>query len=222
MSELEKQYKRLDISIKYLKWFLVALMLILTYVELSKHSICLSDLSYSCFANFFSEIAEITKKTIPLLAALLATLVADRHLTQAIINRDNEQIFEIVQITHRYIAIANDLHSKVIYLQKMFNSGTHTISSFIVVANSIEKRYESFFEKESYKYLSGDTVNTINAMSGSISGVLITISNLSVTFKNDLSTKLPSINQAPLDNLLEEIDKLKDDLYTLRKSVDSN
>lgn len=222
MNKLEKQYKRLDISIKCLKWFLILLMLVFTCVELSKYTLCTFPFSRSCLANFLSEVIEITKVIIPLLATLLATLIADRYITDSILSRTNEQIFEVVQISHRYIAIANDLQSKVEYFKEMFTEGGHAITDFVFITDSIQNRYESLFEKEAYKYLSGDTVDTINSMSGSICGIMSTTLHMKEKLKGNLVTVSATKTEPPVAKLLEEIKKLKNDLYMLRKSVESD
>ena len=221
MKKLATDYKRLEITIKILKWFLFTLVLVVIYIDLSKYNLCSFPFSSSCLGSFFSRVSEITKSIITLLAALLATLAADRHITHSSINIENERVDEIIQITHRYIAIANDLESKISFLKNLFKDGGYTITTFAVITESIEKRYESLFEKEAYKYLQGHTIDTINSMSGSITGILSIISYIKESPIGKSNIILPTtIQHPPLDHLLEEIKKFKNDLYDLRKSVE--
>jgi hypothetical protein len=118
MKDTEKKFNRLNSTIKIFKWFLLVLISIVVFIELAKHPFCPNPLTSACLDNFFSSISTLTKNSIPLLAALLATLVADRHLMHNSIALENERIFEIVQITHRYIAITKDLESKVAFFEK--------------------------------------------------------------------------------------------------------
>lgn len=75
--KIEKQFKDIDRLIKILKWFLIFLLVIVTFTELVKYPYCWS---INCVGNFFNHLAGVTIKAIPLLAALLATFVADRHI----------------------------------------------------------------------------------------------------------------------------------------------
>lgn len=77
MYEIEKQFKNLDQLIKVFKWFLIILLLVVAFTELQKYSSCWS---VTCFGSFFNHIGSITTKAIPLLTALLATIVAHRRI----------------------------------------------------------------------------------------------------------------------------------------------
>lgn len=222
MKDTENKFNRLNSTIKIFKWFLLGLISIVVYIELAKQPFCPNPLTSSCLDNFFSSISTLTKNSIPLLAALLATLVADRHLIHNSIMLENERIFEVVQVTHRYIAITQDLESKIAFLKSSMTRGGFTLAGYIVVCDSIESRYESYFEKDIYKHLPGDAVNIINSMSGSIMGLISAIAGLKTNNINLSDVLPPSSSPPPVEDLLREIKDLKDKLYELRTSIDKS
>jgi hypothetical protein len=221
MYKIEKQFKDINQLINIFKWFLITLLCVVTFTELSKHSVCWSIL---CASNFFNHVATITKNAIPLLAALLATLVADRHIVFTSKNRGYDQVLETAQITHTYIAITKDLKNKVSFLRKMYLEDGHYIHTFTTIIQSIENRYESLYDKEAYKYLDRITVDKINSMSANIFGLISIIESMKEMPNAKSNLPFSALPNVPIafNNLVETIDSLLQDLYDIRDKVDKD
>ena len=191
--------------------------MIVILTELARYSFCWS---ITCVGNFINHFAGVITKAIPLLAALLATFVADRHIAYTSKNRDHDQAFEVTQITHRYIAIAKDLRDKAKYLKEMLTNGGHPTQAFLIIIESIEKRYESLFEKDAYKYLDGKTVDKINSMSANVFCLVTLGSSLqeSPAAKSSLLIQ-PLPTPKNIDLLLEDVDSLLKDLVELKEKT---
>jgi hypothetical protein len=102
------------------------------------------------------------------------------------------------------------------------SKGGLTPAGYIVICDSIEARYESYFEKDIYKHLPGDAVNIINSMSGSIMGIISAIAGLKANITNLGAVLPPTTSPPPVEDLLKEIKDLKDKLYELRTSIDKS
>ena len=219
MYKIDKQFKQVNQLIQILKWFLIVLLLIVAFTELRKHSLCWS---ISCISIFFNHLATITTKAMPLLAALLATFVADRHIVFTSKNRDYDQAFEVTQITHRYIATLVDLRNKLGYMKKMFSDGGHYIHSYTTLVSSIEKRYESLLDdKEAFKYVHGTTIDKINSLSASIFALKSYVATLEETAIAQSNQKFPPSpsESNPFDNQINTIELILDELEELKNNV---
>lgn len=218
MSNLEKKYQKLNKIIQLLTAFIVFSILMIAYSELNKYTLCSTTEVFLCLNKFITIFSKIIIKTIPLLAVLLATYAADRYITHSQLKDEKE----FIGVTYRYTAITKDLEDKVIFFTKMIADGGHFLTSVIYITDSIEKRYESLYDKELYKYISIEMVNTINDMSGSIYGLVSSTALAKDILKNSPTSPLPAIKQPETEDLCKDIAKLKNYFYELRKPAKSS
>lgn len=102
----------------------------------------------------------------------------------------------------------------------MLTNDSYPIHAYLIIINSIEKRYETLFEKEAYKYLDGKTVDKINSMSAHV----FTLVNLASILQDSASTKSNElIKTLPppknIDCLLDDVDSLLKDLVELKEKT---
>lgn len=168
------------------------------------------------------------------LASLVAALLVERVATRLIINNniieENNRRKEIVRVTHQLLAVIQDLLSRVVYFKQLLGEANRPVLALYELASTIEHRYEKLLNKtEIYQYLQGQSVDLIINMSGSIFGISILGLAIAKTttdkpLVSSFSILPPAKEQsiAQLDILIGDLNKLIDQIYELRNSIDQN
>lgn len=167
--------------------------------------------------------------SIPLLAALLVARVAKRVIVNGDIIRADERRLDLVRTTHHLLAISQDLQARVKYVKGMLIKGGRPAFALPQLAATIEDRYETLLERDAYKFLPGTCVDIITRMSGSIFGIRMFAEGMKQISEADPTYALKCLPNndnpeliASLDELMADLKKLIDELFTLRASVDGD
>ena len=173
----------------------------------------------------FEELWSLLAPAIPVIAAILVARVASRLIVNGQIIREDERRQDIVRISHHLIAITKDLKNRVSFVAKALEGGTPMLA-ILQITESIENRYETLLERESYKYLPGSCVDIITSISGSIYGIsLLSASFKQVAASSPIKALESTSNQnferqiSQLNNLVVDLQKLLDELFVLRYKV---
>lgn len=166
---------------------------------------------------------------IPLLAALLVARVAKRVIVNGDIIRADDRRLDLLRTTHHLLAISQDLQARVKYVKEMLIKGGRPAFALSQIAATIEDRYETLLERDAYKFLPGTCVDIITRMSGSIFGIRMFAEGMKQISEADPTSALKCLPNndnpeliASLDELMADLKKLIDELFTLRASVDGD
>ena len=143
------------------------------------------------------------------------------------VQREDDRRREIVRVTHHLLAVTKDLKSRIGYFRKLMEEGDKPISLICSLAKSIEKRYETLFEREVYQLLPGKSIDLINNLSGSIYGILAkaevlgaaSVSNSQVSIR-ELAGITAASYAEKVSELQDEIQLLIDQIYDVRMALD--
>ena len=130
----------------------------------------------------------------------------------------------IVRVTHRLVAVINDLRDKVTFLGKLISEGNKPLTSLRQSIDDIKEGFNSLSDKETYEFLKGDTVDLIASMSGKVFG-LVTISDTVYNMYGSTGIQLlpaliPSESSPPTQALLDDLDALDKQIRELRESIE--
>lgn len=180
------------------------------------------------YAGHYDESWNLLAPGITLVSAMIIARSANRLIENGRIAREEGRRAEIVQVIHHLIVITKDLKQRVRYAKKSLSDGDRPIFTLIEIARSIEKRYETLYEKDVYKFLPGDCVDIVINISGSIYGLVTLANGINIATSNNkmiMLKNLPnSIDMPTNESILKlevEIQSLIDKLFTLRLSLDS-
>lgn len=182
-------------------------------------------------ANYTAAISSL-QAIIPIAAAWLVLCIADRQLLLDSMEKKHQKKLDAVKSLHYLIVIGSDLRAQAGHFAFMLTKEDYVIlpHQLEALAGGIERRYEEMIqEKESYRFISGEVLNKILALSGSIFG----ISNLlrSIAFQANATNKsvrdvFDAINKESLLRRIElndsEINGIVQDIYQARTSLDEN
>lgn len=212
-----KAYKLSDRDIDALTYAVVVLILLIV-----------GRAAQLLYGSQYQEFWQLLPQAVPLLSVLVVVRVANRLLANGSILREAERQLEIVRTTHHLIAIAKDLKARVGYVKAMLTEGGRPPFALIQIAKSIEERYETLLERDSYKYLPGPCVDLITGMSGSIFGIVSLAEGVRQVVSENSGLALvpmPASNEGqpplPFDTLMEEIEQLLGQLFELRGSIEA-
>jgi hypothetical protein len=165
--------------------------------------------------------------TTSLVASLLVVRVANRVIASGNIAREDDRRQEVLRTTHHLIAITKDLKGRVEFVKKQLENGA-TPLALSQIAESIEDRYETLLGRDAYRFLPGNCIDIITKISGSIFGIGLLAActqQLIVSAPAAALKAMPNKNIedtiAQLDELTADIQKLLDELFRLRESIDS-
>lgn len=210
-----KSFKNLNRDIKALTLVLLAFLFIILIEALqfiSEHQ--------------YAKLLTLLIPAITLLSTLLVVSAANRLIVNGEIVREDERRQEIVRTTHHLIAVTKDLKARVGFFKKALNEGMHPSFSLSQVAVTIENRYETLLERDAYKFLSGNCVDIITGISGDIFGIRLLAEGLNLMASDKPSLALQAVPKTDatdnrLEALMAELEKLLDELFKLRTSLDS-
>lgn len=207
---LIREYNRADRAIKALSYFLIAFLILIAI----RSAILICEHQYS-------KLWDLLPQAVPLLSVLTVVQVANRLISNSYIIQENTRRQEIVQTTHHLIAISQDLEVRVAYVKTLLTEGSRPPISFIKIAKSLESRYETLLARDAYKYIPGTCIDTIARMSGSIFGITTLAENIQQT-SSEKCTPLPKLNPSVFENLESDLEKLIQQLFELRNSIETH
>ena len=130
---------------------------------------------------------------------------------------------DIVRVTHRLIAVINDLKDKVAFLGKLISEGNKPLTALMQSTEDIKNGYKDLSDKEIYEFLKGDTIDLIASMSGHIFGLTTSSDTIYNLYKPTGILMLPNLNQensAATQALLNDLDTLDKQIRELRESIE--
>lgn len=214
--QLMKKFQRTDRCIKILTIVLVLISIL-----------WISKVLMMVYKNQYEELWAMLPTVITIISALLFVQVANRLIVNGDITQENDRRQEIVRTTHHLIAITTDLLSRVEFCKAVLKKGHYRVIALTEIARTIEDRYETLLEREAYKYLSGNSVEIIIRISGSIFGIRLMAETINQATEGNSNLKLMNIpykgfENSPnqLDDLMVDLQKLIDELYKVRKSLE--
>ena len=183
--------------------------------------------AYFLYAKDFESIWNLLGPLTPVTAGLLVSRIASRAIVHGQVQREDDRRREIVRVTHHLLAVTKDLKSRIGYFRKLMEEGDKPISLICSLAKSIEKRYETLFEREVYQLLPGKSIDLINNLSGSIYGILAkaevlgaaSVSNSQVSIR-ELAGITAASYAEKVSELQDEIQLLIDQIYDVRMALD--
>ncbi|NHQ60585.1 hypothetical protein G9409_08290 [Chlorobium sp. BLA1] len=217
IQKLLNEFRRADRDIDALTYVLMSLLVVLAG--------CVTFLVYKGqLDKLWSPLAS----SIPVIAALLVARVANRLIINDNIVREDKRRTDIVRTTHHLISITKDLKGRVEYVKKLLSEDSIPILPLSHIAPTIEGRYEALLDREAYNLLPGKCVDLIIKMSGSIFSISLLAAGAQQFIAVNPAFALQSLpNKAShlpppnLTELIADIQKLIDELYLLRESLDA-
>ncbi len=215
---LVKKFDLIERDVNLLTKALVFLLLVITFRA-----------SYLAYIREFASIWVLLGPFTSVAAALLVSRIASRLIVHGQVLREDDRRKEIVRVTHQLLAVTKDLKARVEYFNRIMAEGNKPVAVMVSLAKSIEKRYETLYEKDAYQYLPGKSIDLINALSGSICGMLTTAEILqstgaanSLRLVRDFTGKISDDFKVSSEKLQDELQTLIDQIYELRASLDAS
>ena len=213
MKRLLTRYLKLQNEIRYLEYFAIFLLGFLTI-----------NLIKSLYENGVKNSTSGLEVLGVLVSVLLISKVASRQIVHEDVSYENTRNMDIVRVTHRLIAVINDLKDKVAFLGKLISEGNKPLTALIQSTEDIKNGYKALSDKEIYEFLKGETIDLIASMSGHIFR-LTTLSDTIYNLYNStgilmLPTLSQSGNPAPTQAILDNLDTLDKQIRELRESIE--
>lgn len=214
---LVRRFDEIERDVNLLTGALVVLLLIIV-----------SRGSYLAYVRDFDSIWGLLGPFTSVAAASLVSRLASRLIVHGQVLREDDRRRELVRVTHQLLAVTKDLKAKMGYFNKLMADGDKPIAVMVSLVRSIEKRYEALYEKDAYQFLPGQSVDLINNLSGSISGMLGTAEILGSRDADgsrlikDITGKTSEEFNERNSKVLEEVQTLIDQVYELRISLEAS
>ena len=160
MKRLLTRYLKLQNEILYLEYFAIFLLGFLTI-----------KLINSLYENGVKNSTSGLEVLGVIVSVLLISKVASRQIVHEDVSYENIRNKDIVRVTHRLIAVINDLKDKVAFLGKLISEGNKPLTALMQSTEDIKNGYKDLSDKEIYEFLKGDTIDLIASMSGHIFGL---------------------------------------------------
>lgn len=213
LSKLDEVERSVELLIRLLLFFLFL--------------ICVR-VGYLIPSGSFSELTALLAPTITLLSAILVAFGANRLVLSNKQIKEEDRVYEKVQVAHHAIAVVKDMKQRAQYIRHAVVDGKKPVVVVVEIAKTIEARYDSLYEKELYKHLPGRCIDIIVDLSGSIYGLSVFSAGLQDMSQSNHWLKfsdLPVVRNSPplegLKNLEENLEKLLSELFKFRESLNS-
>ncbi|SDM08197.1 hypothetical protein SAMN05428957_102188 [Oryzisolibacter propanilivorax] len=180
----------------------------------------------------YPEAVSSLQAVIPIAAAWLILFIADRQILIDIKEKKYRAKLDAIKSLHYLIVIASDLQSQASHLSFMMEKEDYYVRPHYLetLARGIEQRYEEIIqEKESYRHLSGEVINKIIGLSGSIFGMtnlLRSIAYQANKTEKEVRDIFNSMNKSALIKNIKstdlEINSIVEYFYKARRALDSD
>lgn len=216
MDRLVRKFERLDKDIEVLSNVLLVFIVLL-----------FARVALLIYEHRFDELWAILAPMTALVAALLVARVATRLITNNNIIKEDDRRRDLVRVTHHLLAVAQDLLARVGYVKVLLSTGNRPVFALGEIVSTIERRYETLLERDSYQYLPGPSVDLIIRISGSIFGICTLARGLEKVTTDKPLASIDSVllsdreqQVAKLGDLMDDLNKLIDQIYEVRGSID--
>jgi hypothetical protein len=154
-------------------------------------------------------------------AALLVAKTATRLLTYNMLMRADDRVQDIVRVTHHSMAVLNDLRNRVNYMKVVISEGNRPLVALTQNAEVIQRRYETLYDRELYRYLPGSVIDAIGALSGAVFGLSALVAAAASAFDDKGHLIIPPGNTPARLSLVQAISHLESELDALFSQVKS-
>lgn len=113
------------------------------------------------------------------------------------------------------MAVINDLRGRVRFVKIALTEGNRPLIAVTQNAEAIQKRYEALYDRELYRYLPGEVIDAIVAMSGSVFGLSALVAGLASALGNSGHYMLPAGTSIDRGTLGQSISDLESELGAL-------
>lgn len=208
-SERNKMYHELQLTERDLTGVQFFLLLLLS--SLFCYAI------YLVYIRDWKTLVGLLPATTAACAALLVAKTATRLLIYNMFVRVDDHAHDIVRITHHTMAIVNDLRGRIRFMKIALSKGNRPLIALTKNAETIEKRYEALYDRDLYRYLPGNVIDTIVSLSGSVFGLSSLIEGVTSVLDDKGQAIIPSGNV----DLIQAISKLESELDVLFTIVEN-
>lgn len=216
-----KSKEDLGIYIVAVNWILAVLLFLSLFV-----------FAYQIKETKYEAAVSSLQAIIPIAAAWLVLCIADRQLLLDGIEKKHQKKLDAVKSLHYLIVIGGDLRAQAGHFAFMLTKEEYAIfpHQLEALAAGIERRYEEMIqEKESYRYVSGEILNKMLGLSGSIFGLtslLRSIAHQANATNKSVRDVFATINKESLLKTIAQndfdINEIVQDIYKVRLSLDEN
>ncbi len=216
-----KSKEDFGIYIVAVNWILAVLLFLSLFV-----------FAYQVKATNYAAAVSSLQAIIPIAAAWLVLCIADRQLLLDGIEKKHQKKLDAVKSLHYLIVIGGDLRAQAGHFAFMLTTEEYAIfpHQLEALAAGIERRYEEMIqEEESYRYVSGEILNKMLGLSGSIFGMtslLRSIGHQANAKNKSVRDVFATINKESLLKTIarndSEINEIVQDIYKVRLSLDDN
>lgn len=143
-----------------------------------------------------------------LVAVIAALKIADRQA-------NHEHAHDAVRCTHHALAIINDLQGRLRALKIMLTDGGRPVLALSKNAASIERRYESLYDRDIYRHAPGELVKIITDLSGTFFGMSVLVDATASAVAQNGIAMLPPASDDKKASLEETFSLIEDRLDAL-------
>ena len=209
-----------DISIYIIatNWVLAVLLFMSLFV-------CAYQIKNGEYAHAISSLQAV----IPIAAAWLVLCIADRQLILDNREKEHQRKLDAVKSLHYLIIIGQDLRSQAGHLSFMLSKEDYPVfpHQLEALAIGIERRYEEMLhEKDAYRFLSGEVLNKILGLSGSIFGITNLLRSIAIQTNSSGKTVREIFKQIDKEKIIKDFKKndgeiilIVEDFFDIRKSL---
>ncbi len=210
-SERNVLYRRLVLAERGLTGVqAVILVLLLFLLGYAAWLVCMRD---------WPTLVSLLPSAITACAALLVAKTATRLLTYNMLVRADDRAQDIVRVTHHSMAVINDLRSRVSYMKITLSEGHRPLVALTQNAETIQRRYETLYDRELYLYLPGSVIDAIGALSGAVFGLSTLVAAVASALDGKGHLIIPSGNTPDQLALVQAISNLESELDALFSQV---
>lgn len=179
-------------------------------------------LAYAGLLVFQSNWGSLVSILPPLTAACAAMLVAKtatRFLNYNMLVRADDRAQDVVRVTHHALAVVNDLRGRVQYMRAALLEDSRPLAAIRQNAEALQLRYESLYDRDLYRYLSGPTIDLITNLSGSLFGISALAAGLSSSMEGKEHLSVPLAEPTTRTKLASAFTSMEDELNSLFSQI---
>ena len=212
-SERKSMHRELQLTERDLKGVQAVVLVLL--------SILLSYTAWLVYMREWRALIDLLPPATAACAALLVAKTATRLLTYNMFVRADDRAHDVVQVTHHSIAVINDLRDRVCFMKVALCEGNRPLVALTQNAEAIQRRYETLYDREIYRYLPGSVIDEIVALSGAVFGLTSLVVGIASALDGKEHLMIPSGNASDRPGLIQAISQLESRLDALLSHVQS-
>jgi len=213
---LTLSFERIEREIIWLKIFLYLCFVLIIFRIL-----------YLLFNQLYLDASSTGGHLIILLSALLVANAAERQIVHSSLIRVDEKVIDILRISHHLLSITQDIRNRIHFIKTSIEGRPVPLVAIVENIRVIEKRFESFYEKDIYVYLQPEVVEKIHSLSATVFGLSSTSKTLELMYEANhallsINVPLPTSESiiSGLASSLEDLGLIETQIRQLRATID--